>query len=265
MKMMTDPITPDRALLHGSTEGRPAVPAVGRSVDEELERLQERHYQAVVPTILVVLLALFEWFRWWYPSQGEPLIFSLFALVAAGYTGWHLLASRRTLRSLRLARDEEWRMGLVLARLREQGFRVFHEVPGPEGPVDHVLIGPPGLFVLHQPALRPAAPEARGVAYSGADLRLDTDGATSQPLVLAKAQATWLRELVARQRPVPVAVRPIVVCPGWRIQSSVPVAQQEVWVLNDHSLSVVLSQEPVRLDPDAVQDLAAALGNYLKS
>ncbi len=156
-------------------------------------------------------------------------------------------------------------MGLVLARLREQGFRVFHEVPGPEGPVDHVLIGPPGLFVLHQPALRPAAPEARGVAYSGADLRLDTDGATSQPLVLAKAQATWLRELVARQRPVPVAVRPIVVCPGWRIQSSVPVAQQEVWVLNDHSLSVVLSQEPVRLDPDAVQDLAAALGNYLKS
>lgn len=255
MRTMTNPSSPEQSPARRSAEGSLAVPAVGAGVDEELERLQERQYQAVVPTILVVLLALFEWFRWWYPSQGEPLIFTLFALVAVGYTGWHLLASRRTYRSLWMARDGEWRMGRALERLREQGYRIFHEVPGPEGTLDHVLIGPAGLFALHTPG--------------GEDLRLDADGSTSGPLALAKAQAKWLTDLVARRHPTPVAARPIVIFPGRRIQPSSPddmqMAKHKVWVLNEHSLPVVLDQEPVRLDTETIQNLAAALGTYLKS
>lgn len=110
----------DKSQVLGGASGCTETPAGSRDVDEALERLTERHYQAVLPAILVVLLALFEWFRWWYPSPGEPLIFTLFALVAIGYAGWHLLAFRRARRSLLAARKKEWQMGQALERLRDQ-------------------------------------------------------------------------------------------------------------------------------------------------
>jgi hypothetical protein len=142
---------------------------------------------------------------------------------------WRVLARSRR---LALGYEAEVAAGQELDALRHLGYRVFHDVPaeGFESNIDHVLVGPAGVFAVQ--AMGRTTPRANGsdepweVTYDGE--RLVFPGwEETLPLGQAMAQADWLCGWLANAINEPVAVRPILVLPGWSVKrtaiSGIPV------------------------------------------
>ncbi len=170
-----------------------------------------------------------------------PLAFCLYPLKAvyegeaAALLAWGLARLWRVLssaRMLELGYEAEVAAGQELDALRHLGYRVFHDVPaeGFESNIDHVLVGPAGVFAVQ--AMGRATPRANGsdepweVTYDGE--RLVFPGwEETLPLGQAMAQADWLCGWLANALNEPVAVRPMLVLPGWSVKrtavSGIPV------------------------------------------
>jgi hypothetical protein len=79
------------------------------------------------------------------PTLGASLIFFAVASTIAG-----LFVKPAHVRAWRIGAGGEEHVGRVLAELEREGFRVLHDRgrPGGRDNIDHIVIGPPGVFVV---------------------------------------------------------------------------------------------------------------------
>ena len=103
---------------------------------------------------------------------------------------------RRKIRQLRLARDGERAVGQYLETLRARGYRVLHDLVGNGFNVDHVLIGPTGMFAVETKTYRKPAKGAAEIVYDGERVTIAGRAPERDPVVQGKAQAHWLRDLL---------------------------------------------------------------------
>lgn len=135
-----------------STESRSPLKAAplryaGQSLDEEIQRVLEDDVLVyLMAAAFVFVLALHEWWRWYSKSPPQPVIFTVLAMCAIAYTARKFVLARRKIKTLRLARDGEKVVGQFLEGLRENGYRVLHDIVGDNFNIDHLLIGPKGVF-----------------------------------------------------------------------------------------------------------------------
>jgi hypothetical protein len=125
-------------------------------------------------------------------------------------------------RRLALAYEAELAAGQELDRLAPLGYRVFHDVPVEERgfSVDHVLVGPAGVFAVEtggRPGGRANAGGEWEVSYDGETLRFPGWRET-RPLEQAVARADWVRTWLSSAVGESVPVRPLVVLPGWQVK-----------------------------------------------
>ena len=140
--------------------------------------------------------------------------------------------------ALRLVRGvDEWRnrtlgffgeriVAEALEPLKAQGYRVFHDLPAGETGktfnIDHVIVGPGGVFAVETKTRRKRNGAARaGVAeheiiYDGQVLAYPW-GEDRHGLEQSQRQAKWLETLLAQLTGQPVAVGAILTFPGWTI------------------------------------------------
>lgn len=154
-------------------------------------------------------------------------------------------------------------MGQFLERLRDRGYQVFHDVVGPGFNVDHVLIGPAGVFSVETKTWnKPIRGEARisvqGDRLLAAGLELDRN-----PIVQAKAQASWLKTLLLDSTSRTFDVFPVVLFPGWFVEPSV--GGCAVWVLEPKALPPFLEREPARLSSEQASMAAFHLSRFIRS
>ena len=150
-------------------------------------------------------------------------------------------ASLWALRSFLVAADcyaqiRNWRFGMrgeqaVAEKLADReiaaaGYVVFHDVPaGSEKKkwnVDHVVVGPGGVFVLETKARskRKATrdQDESKVIFDGEKLQfpwcVDWDVVGQ-----VRASADWVRKLVEKVAPDGVLVQPVIAVPGWWVES----------------------------------------------
>jgi Nuclease-related domain len=98
--------------------------------------------------VFFLVLAGREWFRYFRPMQPHPILVSAVALAALGLAVWRLHGLRPPMRALRQGIEGEKAVGQFLERLREQGSQDFHDLIGEGFNIDHVLIGPAGVFTV---------------------------------------------------------------------------------------------------------------------
>lgn len=121
----------------------------GQSVSEEREELLENTVaQPLMLALFLSLLAGLEWSRLYFNIKPSPIIYSIAAVMGVAYASFRIWRNIPKLRSLRQAMEGERVVGQFLERLRQHGFQVFHDVVGDGFNVDHVLIGPPGVFTV---------------------------------------------------------------------------------------------------------------------
>jgi hypothetical protein len=162
---------------------------------------------------------------------------------------------------------ERWREGAegekatarALRRLASGGWTLTHDLQMGPGNVDHILIGPAGVFLLESKRLRGV------ISVRSGDLRirwredLDDGYARTSVGARAKARSAELSKVLRRPGPGRIWVQPTVVLWGDFEQRSV-LSGGVAWVSGKH-LASVLARRPVTLSDADVAQLTTAVRN----
>ena len=216
----------------------------------------------LVVVFVAVALAGWEWWRWFFTFPPSPWTVTAVALVVTVVAVVKMRRVLSKLDRLRLGREGERAVGEALDDLRAAGYRVFHDVPGDGFNVDHVLIGPGGVFVIETKTR--SKPEGRKatITYDGEQIKVDGFAPDRDPLVQVQANCRYVRELIERGCTVRPFIRGVVLFPGWWIERQP--RGVDVWVLNEKVLPGFLHQEDRRLSADQIANLSECLATQVR-
>jgi hypothetical protein len=179
----------------------------------------------------------------------------LVAIIFAAVAARKIRSLLRERACYRLGFEGERYVAEELNQLMADGFRVFHDVPFDNYNLDHVLVGPPGVFVIETKTRRkPVSDEgekAYKVTFDGAVLHFpkgsDTD-ALDQVRRNRDTLSKWLSSATGDR----VRARGILTIPGWFVEQIVPSA--DVQCLNPKQIrSAVLRMTQVPLTAQQIQ------------
>jgi hypothetical protein len=238
--------------------------APGQSLDEQrFDLFYDKQLAPFFVALMLVMIAALEWWRYFHQAPPSPVLFTAFALFAAGYTALQFWRLRPRLRQLRLAAEGEKAVGQYLERLRESGYQVFHDVMGTGFNVDHVIIGPGGVFTIEtKTRSKPAKSDAR-VEFDGERITVAGIEPDRDAIVQAKAQANWLRQLLAESTGRQLKVRPVILFPGWFVTQSRG-SMRDVWVLEPKALPGFLGNEPPILKDEEIRLASFHLSRFIR-
>jgi len=238
----------------------------GQSLDEEIQRVLEDDVRVyLMAATIAIVLVLNEWWRWYSNSPPQPVVFTVFGMGVLVYAARKVVLARRKLKTLRLARDGERSVGQFLEGFRENGYRVLHDIVGDNFNIDHVLIGPKGVFTIETKTMSKPARGKPEIDYDGTQILVNGFKPDRDPVVQAKAQAHWIKELVKELTGKYITVRPAVVYPGWFVNQSLKGIRPEVWVLNPKALATFIENSDGELSDEDVRSFHAHLSRYVRN
>ena len=212
---------------------------------------------------VMISLTGLEWWRYFNPSPPTPILYSIMLVGVMLYAVWTIWRVIPTLRQLRLASEGEKAVGQYFERLRENGYQVFHDVIGQGFNLDHVLIGPAGVFTIETKTLsKPERGDAK-IVFDGSKLLVAGFEPDRNPIIQAKAQAKWLSELLAESTGHKFFVRPVVVYPGWYIEQASG-ATRDIWVLEPKALPGFLAKIERALCTEDVKLASYHLSRFIR-
>ncbi len=155
------------------------------------------------------------------PSYFLWFTYAVIALSCMVYIVLKLLRIRKQLHQYALGLDAEIAVGQELNSLMRDGFWVFHDFPANAFNIDHVVIGPTGVFAIEtkgRPKLinKSGASECE-VIYDGTSLGFPT-WKEHKPIEQAKSQAKWLEKWLSSAVGEAITVYPVLALPGWYIK-----------------------------------------------
>ncbi len=237
----------------------------GQSLEEERTAIWDDKLEPfALLALFFVMMALLEWWKWWMDQPPEPYLYSGAAALFIALAAWKFRRHRPRLHAIRQGLEGEKVVGQFLERLRVHGYQVFHDVVGPTFNVDHVLIGPAGVFTIETKTLsKPHRGDARvtgdaeGLLVGG--LRMERD-----PVVQARAQAGWLHHQLKESTGKSFPVRPVIVFPGWFIDPSAQRASN-LWVLEPKALPAFLDNEAESMEPSDIKLASYHLSRLIRA
>lgn len=236
----------------------------GQSVREQ--RLDFAHDKVLAPALLAFVMlyvAGTDWYRYFFPLESMPWFTTLIALGAIGYAGWQFFKHWPKVQAMKLAEDGEKAVGQHLEALRASGYSVFHDLIGDGFNVDHVIVGPAGVFTIETKAWSKPAKGATEITFDGESLLVAGREPDRNPVIQAKAQANWLRQILAESTGKPYSVWPVVLFPGWFVKNNRD-GFKDLWVLEPKAFTKFLANEKVELAPEDVSLAAFHLSQFIR-
>lgn len=129
----------------------------------------------------------------------------------------------RNVFTLKLGYECEIAVAQELDRLMLLGYRVFHDIQGDEFNIDHIVVGPNGVFAIETKGRRrPMSKEVdkrsrhKVTCYDG---RLEFPSWTETEVFnQANRQAKWTSKWLSSATGNPITAMPVIVLPGWYIE-----------------------------------------------
>lgn len=240
----------------------PPLRLPGQSVQEKIDRTADKFEDYAALVGMASFAALNEWLKSLFNLPPHPIIFTILAGIVWIFVIVKAVKTRRQLRTLRLGRDGEKVIGQGLERLRDKGYRVLHDVVGNGFNIDHVLIGPTGIYTLETKTISKPARGCCEIVYDGEKIKVNGFTPDRDPIVQARAEANWMRGFVKDVLTKEVSVQPVVLYPGWFVKTQIP--NPEVWVLNPDMLPGFLKGEKTLLDARVIQAIEGSLSVYVR-
>ncbi len=202
---------------------------------ETLSRKQSTYLGAGLMFVFIFAVAhtfeahqLFEGYPAW---QLYVLLATL--LAAAGFALYRLVRTIRQWRQVRFLRDANIAVGHSLQRIAVGHGRVFHDVVTPAGVVDHVIVGPGGIYAINVVAHR--AMRRESVQLADSELRFNPDGKTISIVDIASTTTRLeqdFRDLLRNS----VRVRSVIAVPGWHAEAQ---SSDGHLVVNERTLPMI--------------------------
>ena len=165
----------------------------------------------------------------------------LFSLACVLVVAWGVFLVRGFMRwwELRYAARAHAAFAATLARLSMQGQRVFHDVPLDTATVDHVVMGPRGVFAIRLVARRPRRGIEPVVRINGRSIEFQDGFALLDTIALAERTARALADMQVKGLSHRPHVLPVVAVPGWEIAPAQGQAGQ-VFLANEKTAVLLL-------------------------
>jgi hypothetical protein len=179
----------------------------------------------------------------------------LAAVIFTAVAGRKIRSLLRERACYRLGFEGERYVAEELNQLMADGFRVFHDVPFDNYNLDHVLVGPPGVFVIETKTRRkPVSDEgdkAYKVTFDGVVLHFPK-GSDKDALDQVRRNRDTLSKWLSSATGDRIKARGILAIPGWFVEQIVPSA--DVQCLNPKQIrSAVLRTTQVPLTAEQIQ------------
>lgn len=191
----------------------------GHSVRNALQESQKRFYFR----FLMLVIGMATWtlkIRW---NAGDVPIDVGVLIGWALVFGFLAYRSLHKIVSLRLGWEGELATGQELNLLLRDGCYVFHDLwmDRKRGNIDHVVVGPGGVFSVETKAR--SKPANRGVdkalvRFDGSHLVYPDGRKEQRPVTQAQGQARWLAEWLSGAVGQSVSVTPVIAMPGWFVE-----------------------------------------------
>jgi hypothetical protein len=197
--------------------------APGETLSREIELVTE-DLDGYVVTLVMLPMTSFSMYlslRYLGNQTVNWMFIAIPCLAAIAYLVYKLSLLMKRRYSLRLGLDCERAVGQELDQLMLDGFRVYHDFPADGFNIDHIVIGQSGVFAVETKGrAKPVKGDVK-VTYDGQGLQFPTHY-ESGPFEQAKRQADWLSKWLTSAVGAQVAVRPVLVFPGWFIERKKP-------------------------------------------
>ncbi len=238
----------------------------GQSLDEEIAKIMDEDVSASLAVIIMAfMIMVYEWWRWYTNSPPQPGPITLAVVIISIYTFRKLFKLKKRVKTLKQGRDGEKAVGQYLESLRSEGYQVLHDLIGAGFNVDHVLIGPAGVFTIETKTISKPAKGKAEITYDCKNVTIDGFTPDRDPITQGKTQAHWLQGVLEECVGKRFKVQSIVVYPGWFIRRIPENAKCEVLVLNPRILPDFLEKSFHKLSPDEIRQINSHLSRYIRT
>jgi hypothetical protein len=213
----------------------------------------------------VCLFAVTNWAYYFTQTAPNPWAMTFIAIAVVLYCLYKVKKTQKKIVKLKQGRDGERAVGQYLESLREQGVKVFHDLPGENFNLDHVLVALSGVYVIETKTYsKPDKGETR-IIYTGDTLIHHNGFKDNKPLIQVKAGANWLKQLIKESTGRDIDVKKVVLFPGWFIEPTAESKQSDVWVLNPKALPSFIANSQKRLSSEDVSLVAFHLSRFVRT
>jgi hypothetical protein len=233
----------------------------GESLREHLEKLAEDYDHHVTTAALAMVCAALVVGT--TPRAQQFWVGVVLFVIVCGFTLWSgtkAIVLVRKIWDYRLGFAGERVVGEELNQLLASGFRVFHDVPFDGFNIDHVVVGPLGVFAVETKTRRKPA-DLRGKEKATVEVFGDVlefpHGREEKAVPQARLNAKTLGEWLTKATGETVIVSAIVTLPGWWVNRR---QVHDVNVLNPQEIKRSFPSRPrYPLTPEQMQRIVHQL------
>lgn len=242
----------------------PPLRDAGASIQDRFNALlYDRLFFWIVGGAFFVAASVQEWLRYYKNTPPSPKFITGLACVVCVVVAVKVLETMKELRCLQLGLSGEKAVAEKLDELRAHGYHVIHDIPGDSFNVDHVVVGPTGVFVVEtKTRSKVEGPDAR-VDYDGQTIRVAGFEPDRDPIKQVRASSDFIQTLIKNKIGLDIAIQPVVVFPGWWVNEPKPTP--DVWVLNETRLLGYIKNERNEMSPERIVTVSSAMKDHVRT
>jgi hypothetical protein len=195
-------------------------------------------------------------------AERDPVMFAAFGLfvVTLYFSGRWMLEKFTLRRDCHLGLLGEKIVAEAIAPLTVDGCRIFHDVPAAGFNLDHVIVGPTGVFAVETKtrragrALSNRRPDE--ITFDGAQLIFPW-GEDNFGIDQARHRAAWLGNWLRDTAGEPALPVPVLTFPGWNVTTAA--AGADVAVVSPSAIPGLVRNRPALLSAAQVDHIARQL------
>ena len=238
----------------------------GQSLDEKIDDLlSDQLLRNLIFPVFLVLIAGREWWIYYKNIPPSPKLLTFFAIVSVIYSCYKIRKILKEVKHLAQGREGERAVGQYLESFREKGWKVYHDIIGEGFNIDHVIISEKGVFLIETKTYSKPEGKKPIINYDGQSLNIDGFNNKDKILIQARAASNWLKDLIKDTTGQMHTIRPVVVFPGWFIETSQEARSSDVWVLNPKALSAYIENQKTTISADQVNLISYHLSRYVRA
>jgi len=236
----------------------------GQSLDEHIDNvLNDEGLIYIFMPIFCVVLTCLEWWRWYAELPYSPYLYSFLAGIVILFSAYKISRLKKKLKKLRLGRDGERVVGQYLELLREKGYRVFHDIVGDGFNVDHIIISTHGVFVIETKTYSKPSKGKPIIKHENDSIVVDGFNTSTKTLNQVAAASSWVESVINETTGRKIAVKPVVVFPGWFIETKNN--KNDIWVLNPKALPTYIENTPDILSKEDMMLFSYHISRYIRT
>jgi hypothetical protein len=209
----------------------------GQSLIEKLDDIRDELFACLAMMIAMPIALYALYISDLYLKQrplnlSSALIYIISGTLIFGYLVFKMVRFFNLRRRTRLGYEGEVATGQELNQMMLRGYHVYHDLVADKFNIDHIVVGPAGVFAVETKARAKPTSNNRSadanVTYDGRCIHFPK-WKEVKPLEQAKAQADWLERWLSSATGEKTPVRPVVALPGWYITRT---ASEGILVIN---------------------------------